>query len=85
MKFNLGKNGGLLVEIYFEGLSCECKLYNHLKEKKIFEGKLGQVYVNTFENVAFVVSIGNIPAASPIPRTLFPVSFQCTYASRVAI
>lgn len=54
MKFNLGKNGGLLVEIYFEGLSCECKLYNHLKEKKIFEGKLGQVYVNTFENVAFV-------------------------------
>ena len=54
MKFNLGKNGGLLVEIYFEGLNCECKLYNHLKEKKIFEGKLGQVYVNTFENVAFV-------------------------------
>lgn len=54
MKFNLNKKTGLTIELFFEGHDCDCKYYNQLKEKKIFEGKFKQVYVDIFENFAFV-------------------------------
>lgn len=54
MKFNLGKTGGLLVELFFEGFQCDCKIYNHAIDRKLFGGKANDIYINTMENVAFL-------------------------------
>lgn len=54
MKFNLNKTGGLVVELFFEGFQCDCKIYNHAIDNKLFGGKLNDIYVNTYENVAFL-------------------------------
>lgn len=54
MKFNLNKTGGLLVELFFENCNSDCKIFNHAKEKKLFSGKLNDVYINTYEDVVFL-------------------------------
>ncbi|WP_067140364.1 leucyl aminopeptidase [Oceanivirga salmonicida] len=58
MKFILNGKGGLKVDLVFENTNLDNKVFNHLKEKELFTGKLKQIYVNTYEEVAFV-GLGN--------------------------
>lgn len=54
MKFNFNKESGLKVTLVFENQELDCKQFNFLKEKGIFEGKLKEIYVNPFDEVILV-------------------------------
>lgn len=54
MKINLNGKGGLYVHLVFEKEDVTCDIFNHLKENKLYSGKLNELYVNTYEKAIFL-------------------------------
>lgn len=54
MKIVLNGKGGAFVHLVFEGQDVECNIFNHLKEKGLYSGKLNDLYVNSYENAIYL-------------------------------